>query len=88
MTAQLNQASATSQAQNLNPVSLNKYPPLTEVTRDLLSTDETAFYLGLKPQTLRKWHCEGKGVIRPTYIGKKPMYHKSAVQQLIAGGVA
>lgn len=73
-------------ARKIEPLSLTKYPPLNEVTRDLLTTDETAFYLGLKPQTLRKWHCEGNGIIRPTYIGKKPMYQKIAVQKLIAGG--
>ncbi len=87
MSIQTNQAPATP-ARKIAPVSLTKYPPLNEVTRDLLTTDETAFYLGLKPQTLRKWHCEGKGVIRPTYIGSKPMYKKAAVQELIAGGAA
>ncbi len=85
MSLQTNQTKSTPTARVITPVSLNKYPPLAEVTRDLLTTDETAFYLGLKPQTLRKWHCEGKGAIRPTYIGKKPMYQKSAVQKLIAG---
>lgn len=85
MNRNMNQAPATRQARIVVPVSTNKYPPLTEVTRDLLTTDETAFYLGLKPQTLRKWHCEGSGVIRPIYIGSKPMYKKSAVQKLIAG---
>ncbi|WAR43879.1 helix-turn-helix domain-containing protein [Methylomonas rapida] len=87
MTSQANQAPAT-QARKIEPVSLTKYPPLNEVTRDLLTTDETAFYLGLKPQTLRKWHCEGRDVIRPVYLGRKPMYRKSAVQALIAGEVA
>lgn len=86
MNTQQSHTSQSTLTRKSEPVSLTKYPPIAEVTRDLLTTDETAFYLGLKPQTLRKWHCEGKGVIRPTYIGSKPMYKKSAVQQLIAGG--
>jgi|LakMenEpi03Aug12_release.lakeMendotaPanAssembly.Ray.scaffolds.fasta_scaffold3373281_1 hypothetical protein len=88
MNTQHNHTSPSKLARKTEPVSLTKYPPIADVTRDLLTTDETAFYLGLKPQTLRKWHCEGKGIIRPVYIGSKPMYKKTAVQQVIAGGAA
>jgi hypothetical protein len=34
-----------------------KYPPLAEVTRPNLKTEEAAFYLNRRPQTLRAWAC-------------------------------
>lgn len=85
MTLQKIHLSTAKLTRKAEPISLTKYPPIAEVTRDLLTTDETAFYLGLKPQTLRKWHSKGMGIILPVYIGSKPMYKKAEVQQVIAG---
>ena len=46
-----------------------KYPPLTEVTRPNLKTEEAAFYLNRRPQTLRVWAmCDGIEGLRPKRI--------------------
>jgi hypothetical protein len=34
-----------------------QYPPLEQVTRPNLNTEEAAFYLNRRPQTLRAWAC-------------------------------
>ena len=44
--------------------------PLEQVTRPNLKTDEAAFYLNRRPQTLRAWAMrDGSGPIRPRRIG-------------------
>jgi len=40
-------------------------PPLSEVTKPLLTTDEMAFYLSLDAKTAAQWEM-GQGPIRPT----------------------
>jgi len=45
------------------------YQPLSEVTRPNLRTEEAAFYLNRRPQTLRAWACLENGPIRPRRIG-------------------
>ena len=45
------------------------YPPLSEVTKPNLKTEEAAHYLNRRPQTLRAWACLANGPIRPRRIG-------------------
>ena len=45
-----------------------KYPPLETVTRSGLTTDECAYYLNRKPQTLRAWACREDGPLRARRI--------------------
>lgn len=42
--------------------------PLEQVVRPMLTTAEAAFYLNLKPQTLRIWACKECGPIRPVRL--------------------
>ena len=37
-----------------------RYPPLDEVTRPTVPTDQAAYYLNRRPQTLREWAMSGK----------------------------
>lgn len=46
-----------------------QYPPLEQVTRPNLKTEEAAHYLNRRPQTLRAWACLENGPIRPRRIG-------------------
>jgi hypothetical protein len=46
-----------------------KYPPLELVTKPNLTTDELAYYLNRRPQTLRAWACHEDGPLRPRRIG-------------------
>ena len=42
--------------------------PLEQVTRTAISTNEAAWYLNRKPQTLRVWACYENGPIKPIRI--------------------
>ncbi len=46
-----------------------QYQPLAEITKPNLRTEEAAFYLNRRPQTLRAWACLENGPIRPRRIG-------------------
>lgn len=46
----------------------NDYPPLELVTRPTVATEQAAYYLNRKPQTLREWACLGRGDIRPLRV--------------------
>lgn len=35
------------------------YPPLAQVTRTHVDTEQAAYYLNRRPQTLRGWKCFG-----------------------------
>ena len=72
----------------IKPLSLTKFPPLSEVTAELIDSEQFGFYIGLKRQTIAKQLCEGKTLVRPVYIGKRPMFRVADVKKLIAGEVA
>lgn len=42
-----------------------RHPALEQVTKPNLTTDEAAYYLNRRPQTLRIWSCLGIGPIKP-----------------------
>lgn len=57
-----------------NPVATRftgQYPPLEQITRPNLKTEEAAFYLNRRPQTLRAWACleTFPAGLRPKRIG-------------------
>lgn len=45
------------------------FPPLEQETRSHIPTAQAAYYLGRKPQTLRKWSCVGDGLLQPHRVG-------------------
>ncbi|SEG15246.1 hypothetical protein [Nitrosomonas ureae] len=44
------------------------FPPLESVTRPTVPTEQAAYYLDRKPQTMRAWACLENGAIRPIRI--------------------
>lgn len=48
----------------------------------LLSTNEAARILILKPQTLRKWAMDGSGPIQPIKIGNRLRWRLSDIEEL------
>ena len=74
-----NQSPATSAAH---------FPPLEQVTRPTLTTDEAAHYLNRKPQTLRSWaSAEPVGVPRPIRINGRLAWPVAAIRALLNGGL-
>jgi hypothetical protein len=44
-----------------------KYPPLETISRPNVNTEQAAYYLMRRPQTLRTWACKKIGPIQPVY---------------------
>lgn len=64
--------------------SVKKYPPLEEVTKPTLTTDEAAYYLNRKPQTLRAWACLENGPLRPRNVNGR-LHWGTAETRTLAG---
>lgn len=52
--------------------------------RQILTTNEAADFLGLKPQTLRCWACYDKGPISPIRIGNRLRWRVSDLERLVS----
>lgn len=62
-------------------------PPLSAETREELTTDQAAFYLGRKANTLRIWACRQNGPIKPARTVHGRLAWKTAdVRKLLAPG--
>lgn len=64
----------------------NKFAPLESVTRTAVGTDEAAYYLNRKPQTMRAWACLENGPIRPVRINGRLAWNVVDIKKLLAGG--
>lgn len=51
----------------------------------ILTTEEAAAALNLKPQTLRKWACLENGPIRPIRIARRLAWKVTDIQALLSG---
>ncbi len=51
----------------------------------ILPTDEAAAAINRKPQTLRKWACEGSGPIRPVRINSRLGWRVEDLRRLLEG---
>lgn len=49
----------------------HEFPPLELVNRPTVPTEQAAYYLLRRPQTLRGWACNGDGPIRPIHVGNR-----------------
>lgn len=60
------------------------FPPLREVTREFVSTEQAAFYVDRKPKTLRdKWAGDGKGPIAPRRVGGRLHWRIADIRKLL-----
>lgn len=55
-------------------------------TLELLGTVEAAHALGLSPQTLRQWACEGRGPIKPNKAYGRLFWPRADVERLASTG--
>lgn len=56
---------------------------LVHTGRTLISTEEAAYLLNLKPQTMYKWACYENGPISPVRIGRSVKWRLSDVASLV-----
>ena len=81
-TAQQIKPLATAAAQCLS------FPPLALETRTAVPTENAAYYLSRKPQTLRAWACLETGPLRPIRISGRLSWRVADIQRVLAGEVA
>ena len=59
------------------------YPPLEEVTRPTVPTDQAAYYLARKPQTLRGWASLENGPLRPLRVHGRLGWPVAGIKSLL-----
>ncbi len=64
---------------------VQKFPPLALESRTSIPTDNAAYYLSRKPQTLRAWACLENGPIRPIRINGRLSWRVSDIQAVLNG---
>lgn len=65
------------------------FPPLEQVTRPTVPTDQAAYYLNRQPQTMRAWAClEPRGAIKPVRINGRLAWSTADIRKLLNGGAA
>ncbi|MFZ4539605.1 hypothetical protein [Propionivibrio sp.] len=64
------------------------FPPLALETRTAVPTENAAYYLSRKPQTLRAWACMENGPLRPVRISGRLSWRVADIQSVLAGEVA
>lgn len=59
-----------------------EYPPLEQVTRSHVPTEQAAYYLSRRPQTLRAWSMTGK-VLQPLRIHGRLAWPVAGIKALV-----
>jgi hypothetical protein len=59
------------------------FPPLEEVTAPIVTTEQAAYYLNRRPQTLRAWACLECGAIRPLRISGRLAWRVADIRALL-----
>ena len=63
-----------------------QFPPLEQVTRPTVPTEQAAYYLNRRPQTCRAWACLENGPIRPIRINGRLAWNVAELRRVL--GVA
>lgn len=84
MTTATLQLPATSAAHNAQV-----FPPLEQITKPNLTTEEAAFYCDRAEQTMRMWACkQPAGVPRPIRVNGRLAWPVASIRALLKGGAA
>jgi hypothetical protein len=59
------------------------FPPLESVTRPTVPTEQAAYYLERRPQTLRGWACHEDGPLRPLRVNSRLHWKTSDLRNLL-----
>ncbi len=63
-----------------------QFPPLELENRPRVATEQAAYYLGRRPQTLRAWACLENGPLRPHRVMGRLAWSVAEIRTLL--GVA
>lgn len=64
----------------------DKFQPIEKITLAVISTEQAAFYLNRKPQTLRCWAMREDGLIRPMRINGRLGWPVAEVKRVLGVG--
>lgn len=77
----------TATNQNLpgKPLASHKlnFPQIERITLSHVPTDQAAFYLNRKPQTMRHWACFENGLLKPIRINGRLAWPVSEIKKLL-----
>lgn len=59
------------------------YPSIESVTRPTVPTEQAAYYLDRKPQTLRAWACLENGAILPIRINGRLAWPVKEIKKVL-----
>lgn len=65
-----------------------QYTSLVYENRTVINTNEAAFHLGRKPQTLRKWATYESGPLRPIRIHGRLAWSVADIKRIVSEGSA
>lgn len=65
-----------------------QHTALVRETRTVIDTNEAAFHLGRKPQTLRKWAVYESGPLRPVRIMGRLAWNVADIMRIVSEGSA
>lgn len=61
----------------------NKFQPIEQITLTAIPTEQAAFYLNRRPQTLRIWAMREKGLIRPIRINGRLAWPVKEIKKVL-----
>ncbi|MDI1260247.1 hypothetical protein [Aquabacterium sp.] len=59
------------------------FPPLETETRPTVATDQAAYYLNRKPQTMRVWASTEAGAIRPIRVNGRLAWPVADIKRIL-----
>lgn len=60
-----------------------QFPPLELVNRPNVPTEQAAYYLLRRPQTLRGWACNEDGPLRPIRVNGRLAWNVASIKALL-----
>lgn len=69
----------------MQTVTLKHFTPLEQIAKPSVTTEEAAYYLNRKSQTLRAWACLENGPIRPIKIHGRLYWSVAEIRKLLNG---
>lgn len=60
-----------------------RFPALDQETRSHVPTDQAAYYLSRRPQTLRAWSCDEDGPLRPIRVNGRLAWSVAQIRELL-----
>lgn len=78
-------AQTTRPAQQRHQEEVKTFPKFESVTSPTVGTEDAAYYLNRKPQTLRIWACQENGPIHPIRINGRLAWSVATLRKLVGG---